>query len=180
MAEHSFSKLIINQELLLDEYAVTDKERLAMLLNDKGIYDNTLKIPFPYTIEDAETWMEIVYKKKLIEPIRTEYAIRNQTGELIGGIGLVKSMIDQPHKNEIGYWLGRSYWGQGIMSKVVQFYSDHLLNKTVLVRIEARVFTHNKPSARVLEKAGFLFEGKIKKDHHKNGQYIDSLLYGKI
>lgn len=172
--------LPITADYFLNELHVSDKEQLVFLMNDKGIYDNTLKVPHPYGIDDAETWLEIVYKKKLTEPIQTEWVIRDKEGLLIGGIGLVQSMIDKPHKNELGYWLGRPYWGKGIMTEVVKKLSDHLLANTDLVRLEAHVFAHNFPSMKVLEKAGFKREGILRKNHKKNDTYLDGFLYAKL
>ena len=170
----------INSKIYLDEFKLSDKDQLVLLMNDKAIFENTLTIPFPYLAADAEQWLNVVFDKKQKEPIQTEWVIRNEDHKLIGGIGLVQTMRGGPHRNEIGYWLGKPYWGQGIMTKVVIKYVDYLLDLTDLVRIEARVFKHNPASARVLEKAGFNREGLHEKYCKKGDQYIDAYMFAKL
>ena len=100
---------------------------------------------------------------------------------MIGAIGIILGSDIQRLTAEIGYWLGENYWGKGIATEALKQTVDYVF-KTFpeIVRIWAAVFEYNKPSMRVLEKAGFEFEGIRKKGAVKNGLVIDEYVYVKF
>jgi ribosomal-protein-alanine N-acetyltransferase len=75
--------------------------------------------------------------------------------------------------------LGEEFWGRGIMTEVVTAVTDFCFDNFPLRRISAEVFANNPASARVLEKAGFTFEGRLKDNVVKDGQVLHSLLYAR-
>jgi [ribosomal protein S5]-alanine N-acetyltransferase len=79
----------------------------------------------------------------------------------------------------MGYWLGEQFWGRGIMTEAVTAVTDFCFDNFPLRRISAEVFSSNPSSARVLEKAGFTFEGRLKYHVLKEGKLLDSLLYAR-
>jgi RimJ/RimL family protein N-acetyltransferase len=83
------------------------------------------------------------------------------------------------HTATLGYWLGQDFWGRGIMTEAVAALTDFCFDNFLLRRISAEVFANNPASARVLEKAGFVFEGRLKNHVIKDGDLLDSLLYAK-
>ncbi len=166
-------------KFVLRRYKDGDQKSLVKNINHKEIFDNTSAIPHPYTLENANNWIKRcrkLYKQK--EPKSVNFAI-DYRGNVIGSIGFHK--IDRKHKRaEIGYWLGKEYWGFGIMTKAVRQTINYGFKKLKLKRIYAYVFAHNKASTRVLEKCGFKLEGCLKKHFLKNGKYVDAFVYGKI
>ncbi|MCB0532338.1 MAG: GNAT family N-acetyltransferase [Lewinellaceae bacterium] len=173
--------IFINHTINLTPFSPEDKQYLVQYLNDPIVYRNTLQIPSPYTDEEAETWLKIVAQNR--EKLGTEanWVIRHQKDGLLGSIGRAMKNHGKGHLEEIGYWLAAPFRSQGIMTQVVQIYSDWLFaNHPDLVRIEANVFPHNAASMRVLEKAGFEREGYARKLHVKNGVYLDSIRMAKI
>ena len=171
----------INDRISLTEFRKTDKAALVKYLQDAVISRNTLTIPHPYTEKDAETWLKIVFEKYESIGDSTEFVVRNSDGELIGGIGRLVLKGINAHSDEIGYWLAKPFRGQGIMTEVVEKFTNHCFEYFPnLVRIEARVFSFNKGSVRVLEKAGFQKEGFLRKAYLKNGKLIDAYLFAKI
>ncbi len=76
------------------------------------------------------------------------------------------------HKDEIGYWLGKPFWNKGIMTDVIKKICSIGFNNFNLIRIEATVFTYNIPSKKVLEKAGFMPEGTLRKFYKKDQKFI--------
>lgn len=106
------------------------------------------------------------------------WAIRKEADKLIGGIGLEGPGLDRSHRAEIGYWLAKPYWGQGIMTAVVKVVCKHSFESLGIGKITAHVFSFNNASARVLEKCGFEQEGYLKKHFVKNGRFIDAKSYG--
>ncbi len=97
-----------------------------------------------------------------------------------GGIGYVPGEDVYGRRVEIGFWLGRRYWNRGIASDAVRRFCDWLFaSDTKLVRIQADVFQWNVASMRVLAKAGFLLEGRLRKAAVKDDQVIDVLLFAR-
>ena len=80
----------------------------------------------------------------------------------------------------MGYWLAEEYWGKGIMLKAIQEIVDYGFQTFDIVRIFARPFSTNLKSQRVLEKAGFVCEARLKKALFKNGEFMDELIYVKL
>jgi len=81
---------------------------------------------------------------------------------------------------EMGYWLAEPFWNKGIMSEVVSRFTDFVFEKFELNRLFAEPYIHNTASARVLEKAGFVLEGKLQSSVFKDGKVLDQFLYAKI
>jgi len=173
-------KITVNENITLVPIDHSHKEALANYLNDINIYNNTLKIPYPYTLQNAEDWINTVVELEEIQGLTTNWAIYKNNNGLIGGLGLHQQHGAESHKDEIGYWLAKPYWNQGIMTEVLKFFCNYCFDQRELSRIEAGVFSHNEASMRVLEKAGFEREGYLKKCFIKNSRYIDSVLYAKV
>ena len=104
------------------------------------------------------------------------YAIASDE-EAIGGIGLRWQQDVHRRSAEIGYWVGEPFWGQGIATKAVRALTEYAFVNPGLIRIYASVFELNPASARVLEKAGYTYEGRLRKSVTKDGITIDQLLY---
>jgi [ribosomal protein S5]-alanine N-acetyltransferase len=75
-------------------------------------------------------------------------------------IGMLEARLDR-HIVNIGYVLTRSHWGQGLMAEAIQAFTDYALSLTEVFRVEATCDVDNRPSARALEKSGFLLEGRL-------------------
>ena len=179
--EINTSQIIVNEQIILAPFQTEDKAALIRYLNDPVLYANTLKVPNPYTALHAEEWLLRVEAEKEAPGGIANWSIRHVEAGLIGGIGaFLKAGLDG-HLDEIGYWLAEPFRGRGIMTEVVQCYTQWLFDtRPALVRIEAGVFAHNPASARVLEKAGFVREGFSRLLHRKNGVYIDAVLMAKL
>ena len=91
-------------------------------------------------------------------------------GAAVGGIGVHPGEDVHRHTATVGYWLGEEFWGRGIMTEAVTAVTDFCFENFPLRRISAEVFANNPASARVLEKAGFTFEGCLKNNVLKDGE----------
>jgi RimJ/RimL family protein N-acetyltransferase len=173
-------KLLINDRIYLTEIRPSDKAACIEYLNDKEIYERTLRLPHPYTEASFDEWLAIVEKttQENGQPVR--WAIRNAEDRWIGSIGFRDFTMGKAHRAEIGYLLAKPYWGQGIMTAVLRQACAIAFKGWSLVKIAAEVFALNPASARVLEKCGFKQEGYLKKHYLKDGQYIDTRLYGLV
>jgi RimJ/RimL family protein N-acetyltransferase len=170
-------KIVVNDQVHLSEFRSSDKPALVQYLNDRDIYDRTLRIPSPYTDASADEWLALVANitKQQGQPIH--WAIRNAADALIGGCGFDGLRVGESHRAEVGYWLAKPFWGRGIMTAVVQRVCRHAFEEFGLVKITAHVFSHNPASARVLEKCGFQEEGFLRKHYLKDGKFIDAKLF---
>lgn len=170
-------KFDINDQVRLSEFRPSDKDTLVTHLNDRDIYERTLRIPFPYSDKDADEWLALVAKVTRQQGRPVHWAIRSADDALIGGCGFDGFQVGKSHRAEVGYWLAKQYWGQGIMTAVVQRLCRHAFDEFGLVKVTAHVFTHNPASARVLEKCGFQQEGLLRKHFLKDGRFIDARLF---
>lgn len=94
----------------------------------------------------------------------------------VGGIGMNNYQAHH-HKTEIGYWLLPDNWGKGIISEALRVMLDYLFREWMIHRVEAVVEEGNAKSARVLEKAGFIYEGTMRDCEVKNGSYISLQMF---
>ena len=95
----------------------------------------------------------------------------------MGSIGIFRKDNVYRRTAEIGYCLAEAYWGRGIMAEAVKLAVTHVFTHTDILRIFAEIFSNNEASGRVLEKAGFQFEGILRQNVVKNEQVLDSRMY---
>ena len=81
---------------------------------------------------------------------------------------------------ELGYLLLTEYWNRGIMTRAVEEICQIAFDKLELIRITANVYEPNIASARVLEKNGFILEGRMRKAVKKADRIYDVCIYGKV
>ena len=111
--------------------------------------------PHPYTRADAEWW--IAFAKQ--QDPQAHFAIEVR-GEATGGIGLELRSDIERRSAEIGYWLGEDLWGSGITTVAVRAVTEYGFEALHLTRIFAVPFATTSASIRVLEKCGYVHEGR--------------------
>ncbi len=163
-------------EYQLRSWLMDDAQPIAKYANNRKIWLNlTDAFPNPYAEADAIAWLDRVVDE---EPA-TSFAIATSS-EAIGGIGVHPKDDVRRRTAEMGYWLAEPYWGRGIATDAVRAVVDYAFTELDLVRLEAYVFEWNSASCRVLEKAGFTQEGRLRKRVTKNGENIDEFLYALV
>jgi len=171
-------KLVISgTKIRLRKLTLSDINSLSKNINDEEIARWTLRIPYPYKRSDAEKFINQAhdnFRKK----IAYNFAVTEiDNDEVIGGIGL--SNLDwEDKKAELGYWLGRNYWGRGFTTEAVSLFTNYAFNNLKLHRIYACTFDKNIASQRVLEKCGFQLEGTLREAMFKRNRYYDEKFYG--
>jgi [ribosomal protein S5]-alanine N-acetyltransferase len=170
-------KIVVNALVHLSEFRSSDKPALVQHLNDRDIYDRTLRIPFPYTDASADEWLALVAMITEQQGRQVQWAIRSAEDALIGGCGFSGFQAGNSHLAEVGYWPAKPFWGRGIMTAVVHRLCQHAFEEFGLVRITAYVHPHNQASARVLEKCGFHEEGFLRKHFPKDGKFVAARLF---
>lgn len=132
-----------------------DLNKLAQLADDPGVARMTLRMPSPYRLDDAEAFMAQVAAQ---DPRRAAtYLIEHEDEGPIGVIGLFE---DEDPAPEVGYWIGRPFWGRGFATEALDGalgWASRAWKRRALV---AGHFADNPASGRVLEKAGFLYTGE--------------------
>lgn len=143
-----------------------DDERVSLGLSDR--------FPWPYSVDDA-----IAFLRSAVAAVDSSLAIEID-GNAVGGVGIRSGEGENRISAEIGYWIGRTYWGRGVMTRVIALWCDHLFATRTLQRLQANVFETNPASARVLEKCGFAYEGTRRQAVIKRGVVIDLRMYAKL
>jgi RimJ/RimL family protein N-acetyltransferase len=153
-----------------------DEPSLVLYANNPRVAGNLRDaFPHPYTPADARSWIDRAARQ---EPA-TSFAVA-AGDSAIGGIGLILGADIFRRSAELGYWLGEPFWGRGITTRAVAAFSAWAFARFDLARIEAGVFESNPASARVLEKAGFSCEARLRKAATKSGRTLDLLLYAQV
>uniref|UniRef100_UPI0025FABADA GNAT family N-acetyltransferase n=1 Tax=Thomasclavelia sp. TaxID=3025757 RepID=UPI0025FABADA len=99
---------------------------------------------------------------------------------VIGSITVFRQENIHNKTGELGYYLAREYWGKGVMTKAVNQICEYVFNNSDIIRIYAEPFAYNIGSCRVLEKAGFHYEGTLRKNAIKNGKILDMKMYSRL
>ncbi len=127
-----------------------DVATLAALANDRRIAENTLRIPQPFGVAEAEHFIDSVNRRDG----ETCFAVALDDA-LIGVCG-IDPREDGP---EVGYWLGVPYWGQGYATEAVRAVIDDAFGRLDHAMLQSGARVSNPASRRVLEKCGFQWTG---------------------
>jgi RimJ/RimL family protein N-acetyltransferase len=154
-------------------WAMADAESLQRHANNRDVSIQLRdRFPFPYTIENARTFLNWV----TTQATPTVWAIEVD-GEACGGIGIELHTDVERVSAEIGYWLGEAMWGRGIITEALTAVTAEAFARFDLTRLYAVPFADHIASVRVLEKAGYVREGHLRQSAIKNGAIRDQLLF---
>lgn len=157
-------------------WRVSDLEPLVRYANNRTIWLNLRdRFPHPYTKSDGQRFIRTM---RQADP-ETAFAIAVD-GEAAGGIGFMLQHDVDRASAEIGYWLGEPFWGRGIATEALVAVTGHAIEAHGLTRVFAVPFAHNTASCRVLEKAGYALEGRLRRSAIKDGRILDQLQYAFI
>ena len=169
----------IDNDIYLTKTSRQDKEALISYLNDDELYNQTLRVPKPYTDLDAENWFNYILTFETENNIRKNWVIRNSNKELIGHVGFHFPHGLDSKAAEIYYWLGKPYRNKGIITNVVRQFTNHCLATQKYNRIEAPIFDFNIASENVLKKCGYTFENNLHNHYTKGDKTISAKMYAK-
>lgn len=133
------------------------------------------RFPHPYTRKDGERFLagDVVDLREPVLAIEID-------GAACGGIGARIGVGERAHVAELGYWLGRTHWGRGLMTRVVACYVPWLLSTLPLQCVQASVLDGNPASARVLLKNHFNEEGVMRAAVRKPDGLHDLRLFARL
>jgi RimJ/RimL family protein N-acetyltransferase len=138
--------------LILRPPQLQDAKAIAALANDIRIAQNTLRLPHPYTVADAETFIASTDKGEG----EAAFIVMLRSGALIGIAGIAKLNGNAP---ELGYWLGVPFWGHGYATEAARAVIDHAFSEIGCEQLQSGARISNPASRRVLEKCGFQWCG---------------------
>ncbi|MHA0795810.1 GNAT family N-acetyltransferase [Gilvimarinus sp. F26214L] len=132
------------------------------------------QFPYPYSMRDAYWWLTKGIKSEAV------HAAITYDGICIGGVSVVFGQAEAQLSGEIGYWLGRDFWGRGIATQAVRQMTEQVFDTTDLLRVHAQVFSPNVASQQVLLKCGYELEGVQRKAVLKNGHVMDLCQFARL
>ncbi len=169
------SSTIETQRLILRPFHEADIPAIVRLLQTPDIAQTTLNIPYPYDKDKAREWLTFQRQERMAGTGYTFAIVRREDERLIGAIDIRPNARHK--KAEIGYWIGKPYWGRGYATEAVRAIIHFGFETLEMNRIYALHFTGNPASGRVMQKAGMQFEGVLREDVQKGAAFQDHAIY---
>jgi RimJ/RimL family protein N-acetyltransferase len=165
---------IRTERLVLRPFAREDAASVAEVLDDAEVGQFLLHVPHPYSDVEALRWIT-AWARRWINGRGVALAITRRN-RIVGAVTLTQ----QPdhRRAELGYWLGRAYWGHGLACEAATAIVDWGFRELKLERVFAQYLDGNRRSGRVLEKLGMMREG-VRRGHVRKGtRMLDAHQYG--
>jgi len=171
---------IVTERLILRPPTLKDAEDIAANANNIDVSRYLALVPYPYSVKDARDFIKLRRKKAKHNPYNFGITLKH-SGKLVGMIGFT-GLDKFTAKTDVGYWLGRKYWRQGIATEALEAIVKFAFLKLKLVRLQADVAIENKASANLLKKIGFKKEGLKRKGGRakSTGKWHDTYLFGLV
>ncbi len=168
---------VATKRLLLRPFVSDDVEDVCRLAGDRQIADTTAAIPHPYEPRMAEDWIA-GHEEQRLRGITLNWAVTlADGGDLVGATSLM-NVDRETGLAELGYWVGRSFWGRGYCTEAARAVLAHGFDIIGLERIHAHHMSRNPASGAVLEKIGMIHEGAMRRHMPRWGVLEDIELYG--
>lgn len=157
------------------KWKLSDAGDLAAALSNKKVQDNLRDgLPYPYTEQDGADFIAAMLAADEKDTFAFAITVDDKA---IGSIGVFRQENIHRQTAEMGYYIAEEYWGRGIMTEVVRQTCAYVFARSDIIRIYAEPFAYNTASCRVLEKAGFQYEGTLRSNAVKNGRVTDMKMY---
>jgi [ribosomal protein S5]-alanine N-acetyltransferase len=158
-------------QAIYDLVGGTDRDEICSFL----VWDG------PDSIDEVADWIERC-RTAAFDDFGYHWVIRSadpsiaDPGTVLGAIGTRPH--GSPGRADVGYWLGKAHWGQGIMNEALNAVLDLGFGTLDYGKVEAEVFAHNARGRRLVERVGFQQEGLIRRSLRKRGGWVDEAIYG--
>jgi RimJ/RimL family protein N-acetyltransferase len=145
---------LLTDRLILRAPQMGDAEPIARFLNDMEVAGNLARVPFPYHLSDALAWLQTQQAHQA--PNQVNFSIE------LAGVGYVGHIGYQPLGDNaiIGYWLGKPYWGRGLMTEAAAAAIAWFFGATDAPAIYSGVFHFNAASLAIQQRLGFTETGR--------------------
>ncbi len=157
-------------------WRMADVSSLVAHANNHRVWVNMRdRFPHPYSEANGEAFVHLA--RDMTPEAFFAIAVGDQA---VGGIGFVLHDDVERVSAEVGYWLGEPFWGRGIVTEALRAVTAYAITTHGLTRLYALPFAHNAASCRVLEKAGYGLEARLRRSAIKEGQIVDQMQYSFI
>lgn len=165
-------------ECVIRKWRLADAAELAKALSNRKVLDNLRDgIPFPYTVSDAEEYINAM----LSADAEQTYAFAVTADDrVVGSVAVFRGGNIHSRTAELGYYISEEYWNKGICTAAVRQITEYIFENTDIIRVYAEPFAYNEASCRVLEKSGVELEGVLRKNAVKNGKVLDMKMYSLV
>ncbi|KAL6868584.1 acyl-CoA N-acyltransferase [Trichoderma novae-zelandiae] len=182
--------LVETERLIIRRYLISDAPALALAANHEQVASYMSdRFASPYTTADAEKFIQQTFHNDDTAAYPHGAAILLKPGFpgnssatdalLIGGIG-TRALTDILYRTwDLGYYLSPSVWRQGYGTEALRGFTTWAFETwPMLNRIQAHVYESNAASQKLLQKCGFVLEGRGRGAVEKGGQIMDEVLFG--
>ncbi len=140
------------ERLEIRPLAASDAEYLFRLVNDWEVVRNLARVPFPYPRELADAFIAAAREEMAAGRAWHLAIAAHADGKLLG---CIRVSAELRRVGQLGYWIGRRFWGEGIASEAVRRVASWALANLAVDRLEAQVAPGNLASAALLRRLGF-------------------------
>jgi len=162
------------ERLRLRPFTLDDEVAVFALASDPEIA-RFVRFEAHRTRAETRTFLEFVFEHYRHGDLFAWAIVLREDGLLIGSCGFV-SRAPERKSAEIGYWLGKPYWGKGYAVEAACALVRFGFDQMGLERVEAKCFLENHAGQRMIEKLGMKFEGRDRSEMIK-GAYPELRLY---
>ena len=175
---HAGTQIIKTERLTLRKIELADAE---MMFCNWANDDEVSRYMRWTTHKDAEETKAIIqhWFEGYKENNKYHWGICLENGEMIGSVGVMVT-AEYDFKAELGYCIGRKWWGQGYTSEAVKAIIDYMFANTDIERIEAYHSIQNPASGKVMANSGMTLEGFARHKYKNRDGFQDCNLYGII
>jgi RimJ/RimL family protein N-acetyltransferase len=160
-------RIIKTQRLRLRPLHMDDATDIATQIDDYDIACKLARVPHPYSVADAVDFLE--YARDLPQPTRISAICLTETPQNLRGIISYEKL--ENGNVDLGYWLAKPLWGNGLMTEAALAMVDHAFTIGGVENLTSSFFDANPASGKVLQHAGFEIVGSV--THHSRAQGSD-------
>ena len=170
--------VVATERLVLRELRPSDAEQVLAMRSDPLVMQHVNR-PLATSIEDASALIDLITSRVATnDAVQWAITVKNRD-VFIGLIGFWR-IVKEHHYGELGYMLAREHWGRGYITEAIGALVPFGFHTLGLHRIEAITRPENAASIRALEKNGFVREAHLKENIFCNGEFHDSLHFGRL
>jgi ribosomal-protein-alanine N-acetyltransferase len=164
-------KVLEGLRIFLRPMTVQDSGAVHSLLDDREVSEFLSRVRYPLPIENVRKHLEGLNRPGARKKTFSFAIIEKKSEKLIGSVSV--KLSSNLALGELGYWLGRDYWGKGYMKEALRLAVGFAFGELRLHRVFAHVFSENVRSSKLLERLGFKREGVLREAVFKAGKWHD-------
>jgi len=163
------------ERVVFSPISLADAEALFEIWSEPEVTEFLILDPF-LNVMEAEAMITLLAKLPESDGGRRWTMREKSSGRVIGTVGYHN--VKREHRRvEIGYEMGRAFWGRGLMSEALRPLLAYCFEMEDMNRVEAFVTAGNGRSCQVLRRAGFTEEGTLRQYEFGRGRFMDQVIF---